>query len=317
VSDDNVVRLSELRPYDTLSLCISEAGREPLLSKGEEIELAQAMDRAQEAKDSLRDNGHHGAQEVDRLRGVIEAGDKARCHLVRANLRLVVSIAKRYRGRGVPFLDLIQEGTLGLMKAVEKFDVAEGCRFSTYATWWIRQGVSRCTVKDGRSIRVPAHRHNQIARLNKHKMSLEQELGRRPTAQEIAEYMGDATVTDVEELIRIAHRVTTMSLDTSPWGDPEFEPLGEIIPDTTPAPDVIAEDGLMREQVRAALETLKPREARIVRLRYGIGDVRPHTLEEIGDKFDLTRERIRQIEAEALKRLRHPSRSRELAGFMD
>lgn len=316
VSKDDVSLLSEVSPHDSLSLCITEAGREPLLSRDEEIELAQAMDKAREAGDALRENGHHRAEDVDRLKALIEKGDQARGHMVRANMRLVVSIAKRYRGRGVPFLDLIQEGTLGLMKAVDKFDLAEGCRFSTYATWWIRQSVSRYTVKHSRSIRVPAHRHHQIARLNKQAMALEQELGRRPTAQEVAERMGDTTVAKVEELMRISRRVTTMCLDTSPWDNPEFESLGEIIPDTAPAPDKIAEDGLMQERVHAALDTLKPREARIVRLRYGIGGVRPHTLEEVGNKFGLTRERIRQIEAQALKRLRHPARSRELTDLV-
>jgi RNA polymerase primary sigma factor len=253
-------------------------------------------------------------EERRRLEREIREGLVARDHLIKANTRLVVSIAKKYMGRGVPFLDLIQEGNLGLMKAVKKFDYTRGYRFSTYATWWIRQTITRSIADQGRTIRVPVHMSDRIRRLYKTARKLEQECGRQPTPEEIAEEM-DIEPHKVRWMLRVSWR--PMSLERPVGDDGDSDELGSFIEDkTTPMPTENASQRLLAEKIQEMLTTLSPREARILRLRFGLVDGCSHTLEEVGQRFGLTRERIRQIEGKALRRLRHPRRSRELQDYL-
>lgn len=272
---------------DPVKIYLKEIGRVPLLTAEEEIEFATRM-----------------AQ-----------GDKyARKRLSEANLRLVVSIAKRYVGRGMQFLDLIQEGNLGLIKAVEKFDYTKGYKFSTYATWWIRQAITRSIADQARTIRIPVHMVETITKVKKVSSQLLHENGHEPTPQEIADRLG-ITVDRVREILRISQ--DPVSLET-PIGEEEDSHLGDFIPDEdAPAPAEAASRTLLKEQLSEILGTLTPREEKVLRLRFGLEDGRPRTLEEVGKEFDVTRERIRQIEAKALRKLRHPSRSKKLKDFLD
>ena len=266
---------------------LKEIGKIELLSQDEEKELAEKMMQGDEA---------------------------AREKLVVANLRLVVSIAKRYVNKGMFFLDLIQEGNLGLMKAVEKFDPNMGFKFSTYATWWIRQAITRAIADQARTIRIPVHMVETIHKVSRYQREMIQELGREPTADEIAAKMG-MTTDKVREIIKIAQ--DPVSLET-PIGEEEDSHLGDFIPDEdTPAPNDAASQTILREVIEKELETLTPREAKVIRLRFGLIDGKTRTLEEVGQEFQITRERIRQIEAKALRKLRHPSRARHLKGFLD
>jgi RNA polymerase primary sigma factor len=288
--------------------------RVPLLSTEEEISLAKRIERGREAeKELMRLNGDGSRRERDRLRSHIEDAHAARAHLIKANTRLVVSIAKKYMTRGVPFLDLIQEGNLGLMKAVEKFDYHRGYRFSTYATWWIRQTITRAIADQGRTIRVPVHMSDRIRRLYKVARQLEQRIGRKPTPEEISEEL-DIDPRKVQWMMRVSWR--PLSLE-SPVGEEEDSELGSFVEDkATPTPTQSAYENLLRDKIEEVLSTLSPREARILRLRFGLHNGRPYTLEEVGQKFGLTRERIRQIEGKALRRLRHPRRSRQLRDYL-
>jgi RNA polymerase primary sigma factor len=243
----------------------------------------------------------------------MQQGLDARDHLIRANTRLVVSIAKKYMNRGVPFLDLIQEGNLGLMKAVEKFDYRRGFRFSTYATWWIRQTITRAIADQGRTIRVPVHMTDRIRRLYRVVRELEQENGRKPDVHEIARAMG-MEPRKVQWMLRVSWQ--PLSLE-QPVGDDEDSELGNFIEnDNIPNPAQLTHDKLLHEKIEQLLATLTPREARILRLRFGLQNGKSYTLEEVGEKFGLTRERIRQIEGKALRRLRHPRRSRHLRDYL-
>ena len=288
-NSENMQRILEQEGLvdDPVRLYLKEIGRVPLLTSDREHELAERM-----------------------AEGDIEA-KKA---LVEANLRLVVSIAKRYVGRGMFFLGLIQEGNLGLMKAVDKFDYTKGYKFSTYATWWIRQAITRAIADQARTIRIPVHMVETIHKVSRYSRQLLQEYGREATAEEIGEKMG-MSADKVREIMKIAQ--DPVSLET-PIGEEEDSHLGDFIQDEdTPAPADAASQTILREVIERELHTLTPREEHVIKLRFGLYDGRTRTLEEVGKEFDITRERIRQIEAKALRKLRHPSRARHLKGFLD
>ncbi len=272
---------------DPVRQYLKEIGRIPLLDIDEEKALAERMM-----------NGDETAKNI----------------IIESNLRLVVSIAKKYLGRGMYFLDLIQEGNLGLMKAVDKFDYTKGYKFSTYATWWIRQAITRAIADQARTIRIPVHMVETIHKVTKYSRQMLQELGREPTAEEIGEKIG-MSADRVREILKISQ--DPVSLET-PIGEEEDSHLGDFIPDDdTPAPADAAASTILREVIERELHTLTPREEHVIKLRFGLYDGRTRTLEEVGKEFDITRERIRQIEAKALRKLRHPSRARHLRGFLD
>ena len=307
--------LSAISSDDTVGLYLKEMARVPLLTTEQEVDLAQRIERGNFSEDELgKPNGRMAPQKRAELNGYIQDARAARDHLIKANTRLVVSIAKRYMGRGVPFLDLIQEGNLGLMKAVEKFDYHRGYRFSTYATWWIRQTITRAIADQGRTIRVPVHMSDRIRRLYKIARQLEQNIGHKPTPEEIADAM-EIDSRKVQWMMRVSWR--PLSLET-PVGEDEDTELGSFVEDdSTPTPTQTAYQNLLRDKIEEVLATLSPREARILRLRFGLHSGRPYTLEEVGQKFGLTRERIRQIEGKALRRLRHPRRARQLRDYLN
>jgi RNA polymerase primary sigma factor len=310
---------------DPVRMYLKEIGKVPLLSAEEEIDLAQVMeagvvasekisimkkrmdDATDEEKEELR-------AEIKELQKAVDAGSDAKKRLAEANLRLVVSIAKRYVGRGMLFLDLIQEGNLGLIKAVEKFDYRKGYKFSTYATWWIRQAITRAIADQARTIRIPVHMVETINKLIRVSRQLLQELGREPTPEEIAEEM-NMPVDRVREILKISQE--PVSLET-PIGEEEDSHLGDFIKDdNVPVPADAAAFTLLKEQLEEVLGTLTEREQKVLTLRFGLEDGRARTLEEVGKEFNVTRERIRQIEAKALRKLRHPSRSRKLKDYLE
>ena len=299
---------------DTVGLYLKEMSRVPLLSLEEEINLAIRIEDGRRAKlECLKSNGRKTSSIHRQIESIIEGGLLAREHLIKANTRLVVSIAKRYMGRGVAFLDLIQEGNLGLMKAVEKFDYHRGFRFSTYATWWIRQSITRAIADQARTIRVPVHMIDRIRQLYKANHDLEQKLGRTPTVEELAEAV-ELPVRRVQWTLMVSW--LPLSLE-SPVGDDEESELGMFIEDEfSPTPLQSVYETMLREKLEEVLGTISPREARILRLRFGLDNGIPYTLEEVGKKFGLTRERIRQIEGQALHRLRHPRRARQLKEYL-
>ena len=301
---------------DPVRMYLKEIGKVPLLSPEEEIDLAQKMsdgNHAQERLDSAGEDGLSG-EELAQLKAQLKAGEKAKQKLAEANLRLVVSIAKRYVGRGMLFLDLIQEGNLGLIKAVEKFDYTKGYKFSTYATWWIRQAITRAIADQARTIRIPVHMVETINKVIRVSRQLLQELGHDPSPEEIADEMA-MPVDKVQEILKIAQE--PVSLET-PIGEEEDSHLGDFIPDEGASePSEAASFTLLKEQLVDVLGTLTPREEKVLKLRFGIEDGRTRTLEEVGKEFNVTRERIRQIEAKALRKLRHPSRSKKLKDFLN
>ena len=310
--DDGNYDLNRIASDDTVGLYLREMARVPLLAIEEEVHLAKSFEAGRRAQEILKNDGSDpkGRRELERQ---IEDGLAAREHLIKANTRLVVSIAKKYMGRGVPFLDLIQEGNLGLMKAVEKFDYSRGYRFSTYATWWIRQTITRAIADQGRTIRVPVHMSDRIRRLYNTARSFEQEHGRRPTPEEIAAEI-DVEPRKVQWMLMVSWQ--PLSLER-PVGEDEESELGSFIEDeAAPTPTHSAYRHLLGEKIEEMLATLSPREACILRLRFGLLNGCSYTLEEVGQKFGLTRERIRQIEGKALRRLRHPRRSRQLRGYL-
>jgi RNA polymerase primary sigma factor len=299
---------------DTVGLYLKEMSRVPLLTVEQELDLAVRIEKGRRARQELLQlSGRKASTKRRLLEPTIEDGILAREHLIKANTRLVVSIAKRYMGRGVPFLDLIQEGNLGLMKAVEKYDYTRGFRFSTYATWWIRQTITRAIADQARTIRVPVHMIDRIRQLYRANHELEQKLGRSPTIEEISEEV-QMNVRKVQWIIRVSW--LPLSLE-SPVGDEDDSELGQFIEDHfSPTPLQSAYQSMLKEKLEEVLATLSPREARILRLRFGLDDGTPYTLEEVGQKFGLTRERIRQIEGRALRRLRHPRRARQLKDYL-
>ncbi len=310
--EEEVLDLSEIASDDTISLYLKEMARVPLLTAEEEIRLAKQYEQGRNARRRLN-KVEQDPDERDKLLTLVDRGEAARAHLIKANTRLVVSIAKRYLGQGVPFLDLIQEGNLGLIKAVEKFDYRRGHRFSTYATWWIRQAITRALADQGRVIRLPVHLSDRIRKVYQTSQQLEQDWGRQPTPEEIALELG-LPASKVQWMLKVSQR--PLSLE-KPVGEEEDSELGSFIEDSnSPTPTDSAYHHLLQEKLEDILTSLTPREARILRLRFGLQDGRSYTLEEVGQKFGLTRERIRQIEHEALDRLRHPSRSRQLRDYL-
>lgn len=310
--------VSDISIDDPVKMYLKDIGRIPLLSGDEEIKLAKKMAAGDQAKRTLADAEKDGtvlsAEEKAELTKMGNVGDDARRTLAEANLRLVVSIAKRHVGRGMNFLDLIQEGNMGLMKAVEKFDYERGYKLSTYATWWIRQAITRAIADQARTIRIPVHMVETIHKQARETRRLMQELGRDPYPSEIAAAMevSEARVIEIQKISQ-----DPVSLET-PIGEEEDSHLGDFIVDeNAQAPSDMVETSMLKEQLIGVLDTLTPREEKVIRLRYGIDDGRPRTLEEVGKEFNVTRERIRQIEAKALRKLRHPSRSRRLKDFID
>ena len=310
---------------DPVRMYLKEIGKVPLLSAEEEIELAKNMEAGAVAKEKiaiLKSREENATEEelaeikeeIKNLQKDLDAGDEAKKRLAEANLRLVVSIAKRYVGRGMLFLDLIQEGNLGLIKAVEKFDYRKGYKFSTYATWWIRQAITRAIADQARTIRIPVHMVETINKLIRVSRQLLQELGREPSPEEIAAEM-NMPVERVREILKISQE--PVSLET-PIGEEEDSHLGDFIQDdNVPVPADAAAFTLLKEQLEEVLGTLTEREQKVLTLRFGLEDGRARTLEEVGKEFNVTRERIRQIEAKALRKLRHPSRGRKLKDYLE
>jgi RNA polymerase primary sigma factor len=297
---------------ETVDLYLKEAGLVPLLSREEEIELARQIERGRKASRAIA-SGKVPADKEPEYRQRVAQGWQARDHLVRANLRLVISVAKRYARRGLSFLDLIQEGNVGLIRATKKFDYHRGFKFSTYATWWIRQAITRAIADKGRTIRVPVHVIEQLTHMRRSHQRLSQQLGREPTPEELA-YDMDIEIDRVEDLMRIAQRPTP--LDTMIDSEDETS-LADLIPDeTATAPDQTLADRELRRQLDGVLGSLSPREALVIRLRFGLMDGRKHTLAEVGRKLDLTRERVRQIESDALSQLRNPKLQDQLRLFL-
>jgi RNA polymerase primary sigma factor len=298
---------------DTIGLYLKEIGRVPLLTADQEVSLAKRMEAGKAAQTSL-DHDDVAPEDYASLRAMAQDGVAAREHLIRANSRLVISVAKKYIGRGVPFLDLIQEGSIGLIRTADKFNYRLGNKFSTYATWWIRQAVTRAIADHSRTIRIPVHMGDQINKLLRTTHRLTQDLGRDPTSEELAAEL-DIPTRKVEDMLRMARRPLSLEVPTSEDGESE---LGDFIEDEIAlAPDDEAASSILRGLLDGILQDLPPREVRILQLRYGLVDGETYTLEQVGRKLGVTRERVRQIEAQALSRLRHPRRTRKLKGFLN
>lgn len=306
--------LSNVPIDDSVGLYFREMGQQQLLTADEEVQLAKEIESGRDAIRALRTALVLTDDELDQFERIKEVGEAARAHLIRANTRLVVSIAKKYRGRGLQFLDLIQEGNVGLMKAVEKYDYRRGNRFSTYATWWIRQAVTRALANHGRTIRIPAHLGGRISKLYQVAQELEQEYGRQPTAEEIAENM-ELPADRVRWMLRTSRQPVHLE---RPVGDESDAELGDFIEDIeAPAPAETVAQKMLTEELGEILDQLTPREARILRLRYGLQDGESRTLKEVGEMFGLSRERIRQLEKEALRKLRHPNFAGHLRQYLN
>ena len=307
--------LSNVPIDDSVGLYFREMGQQDLLTAEEEVQLAKEIEAGREATEQLLVAADTlSLDEQDEMWILKERGDAARAHLIRANTRLVVSIAKKYRGRGLQFLDLIQEGNVGLMKAVEKYDYRRGNRFSTYATWWIRQAVTRALANHGRTIRIPAHLGGRISKLYQVAQELEQQNGRQPTAEEIAEEM-DLPAERVRWMLRTSRQPVHLE---RPVGDESDAELGDFIEDVeAPPPAETVAQTMLTEEISEILDQLTPREALILRLRYGLQDGESRTLKEVGEMFGLSRERIRQLEKEALRKLRHPNFAGHLRQYLN
>ncbi|MEW5938114.1 MAG: sigma-70 family RNA polymerase sigma factor [Chloroflexota bacterium] len=298
---------------DPVGIYLKEMARVPLLSMEEELDLAIRIAKGCKARKKLEAAGRRSAPLRRAWETLVREGESAREHLIKANTRLVVSIAKRFLGHGVHLLDLIQEGNLGLIKAVEKFDHKRGFRFSTYATWWIRQTITRAIADQARTIRIPVHMTDRIRELFKAQQSLEQSLGRQPTVEELAEAVR-LPVRKTQWILRVSWQPVSLE---SPVSEEDETELGQFIEDeVSPTPAQVLYQSMLRDKLREALDDLSPREARVLSLRFGLDDGNVYTLEEVGQKFGLTRERIRQIEGSALKRLRHPKRARQLKDYL-
>ncbi len=304
--------LAGIETNDTIGLYFREVSRVPLLSADEEVELAQRIESGRMARAELARGNVSDRRRIE-LRRLVEDGWTAREHLITANSRLVISVAKKYMNRGVPFLDLIQEGNIGLMRATKKFEYRRGHKFSTYATWWIRQAISRAVADQGRTIRVPVHMGDKINKLLRIQHELTQQFDRKPTVEELAEVL-EVEPAKVEHMIKVARRPLSLELPTDDEGD---STLGDFIEDDEVSrPDDTATENLLKEHLLAVLDSLPPREVRILQLRFGLLDGQSYTLEEVGDKMGVTRERVRQIQAQALSRLRHPNIKRRLRDYL-
>ena len=311
-TEANLFDLSAVDPDDILSIYLKEMAWVPLLAAAQEVSLAKQLEAGRQAEKMLQKIPASSPQATV-LSAKIQAGREARNYLIKANTRLVVSVAKKYRGNGVTFSDLIQEGNLGLIRAVEKFDYRRGYKFSTYATWWIRQAVTRALADQGRTIRVPVHMSDRIRKLRQVSARLEQAWGRKPSVEELAKELGLET-SKVEWMLRVSRYPESLEV---PVGEENDSELGHFIKDEdTLTPPDATNLHLLREALEEILTTLTPREAKIVRLRFGLQNGRSYTLEEVGQKFGLTRERIRQIESQALRKLRHPRRTRQLRDYL-
>ncbi len=304
--------LADIDTKDLLGLYFKDAAHVPLLTAEEELKLAKQIERGRKARKKLA-AGKASPEERQKLLRAIQGEWEAVEHLITANTRLVISVAKKHMGRGVPFIDLIQEGNIGLMRAAKKFDYKRGYKFSTYATWWIRQAVTRAIADQGRTIRIPVHMGDQISRLFRTQHKLKQELEREPTVEEMAAEL-NIPPDKVRYMLQVARRPLSLEMPTTLEGDAV---LGDFIEDEeTPSPDESTTQQILREQLEELMEELPAREARILRLRYGIPDGRSHTLQEVGNKVGVSRERVRQIEAQALRRLRRPGVRRKLQDFL-
>jgi len=298
---------------DTIGLYLKEIGKVALLTAEEEVSLAMRMETGKKAQLRLNNGKYHSEEKRWELERHIDDGIAAREHLIRANSRLVISVAKKYIGRGVPFLDLIQEGNIGLIRASNKFDYRRGHKFSTYATWWIRQAVTRAIADQSRTIRVPVHMGDQINKMLRISHQLTQQLGRGPTPEELAAEM-EIPVRKVEQMLDVARRPLSLEMPTD---DEEESTLGDFVEDTeSPAPPDEVSTTMLRDLLLEILVDLPPREVKILQMRYGLLDGQTYTLEEVGKKLGVTRERVRQIEAQALSRLRHPAHARRLRDFL-
>jgi len=311
-TDPGVGDINAVSADDPVGLYFRQMAQEPLLTAEEEIELAKRIEAGREAAEKLA-TAVPGSEEYARLQAIIDDGQAAREHLGRANTRLVVSIAKRYMGQGLPFPDLIQEGNVGLMRAVDKYDYKRGNRFSTYATWWIRQAITRALAQKTRTIRIPLHMTERIRQMYRTAQVLEQTLGHRPTPEEIAQEM-ELPPESVRGMMDASQHAIALERPVGDDGDSEF---GDFIEDQdSPSPVEAATQHLLQETIEEVLSELTPRQSHILRLRFGLGGGEPHTLEEIANKFGLSRERIRQLEKEALRRLRHPRLAHNLRDYL-
>jgi RNA polymerase primary sigma factor len=312
-AEQMLMDLTSLSPDDTVGLYLMESCHHPLLTAQQEGELAADMEAGQSAIEHLTDEEYASREERIELERVVRRGDLSRQRLIESNYRLVISIAKKYEGRGLPLLDLIQEGNIGLMRAVDKFNYHLGYKFSTYATWWIRQAVTRAIADQSRTIRVPVHMTERIAEMNRVSRSMVQQLGREPTAHELADALSTSPE-KVQKMMKIAQH--PLSLET-PVGENQESNLGDFVEDdTAPAPGESASQMMLQDELRRIFNSLDPREVQILQLRYGLKDGRSLTLEQVGKKYGLTRERIRQIEVQALRKLRHPRHSRKLRDYL-
>jgi RNA polymerase primary sigma factor len=312
---NRLANLNRVPIEDAVGLYLTEMSWEPLLTPEEEVDLARRLEQGREAGQKLSGNGHN-PKERAYLERVIREGLEARNRLVKANTRLVVSIAKKYRGLGLPFLDLIQAGNVGLLRAVDRYDYHLGYRFGTYATWWIRQAVTRALSEHGRTIRLPVHLGDRIRRVYRVMQKLEQDIGRWPTPEEVADEVGGLDPDEVRRLMRVAQRPRSLHEPVGDAGD--ASEFGDFIEDEeTPSPVETVELQMLSEDIEEMLASLTPREARILRWRYGLSGERPLTLKEIGTKIGVSRERVRQIAAQALRKLRHPRYRRQLQSYLE
>lgn len=312
--DPTIGDLNAISPDDPVGLYFRQMAQEPLLDAEEEIALAKRIRLGIKAQERLKKHPHqYSPERLQKLQKIVQDGQRAREHLGRANTRLVVSIAKRYMGQGLPFPDLIQEGNVGLMRAVDKYDYTRGNRFSTYATWWIRQAITRALAQKTRTIRIPLHMTERIRHMYRVAQALEQSIGRRPSPEEIADEM-DIPVETIRTMMDASQHAIALERPVGEDGDSEF---GDFIEDLeSPSPVDSATQHLLEEAIEEILSELTPRQSHILRLRFGLGGVEPHTLEEIANKFNLSRERIRQLEKEALRRLRHPRLAHHLRDYL-